>query len=252
VTDLTFVLSKRRDWRSALVALRRLLADGDDTAQVFHIMRALNAGSARRNYYRLLETAEGGRLAFEHIELAQRLGDPSYLRGFAGGTVGAHYRDFIAKSGFTADGLAQTSRVDGMGLDVDHPVAWFGRRQRDTHDIWHVLTGYEANEHLGEVCLVGFSCAQTKGLGWGLIAAGAAIKALRETRGDIYARAIWEGFRQGRQARWLPGQDYEALLAEPLVAARARLGIGTPRQYLRAQALARANGVSFGRATSGD
>ncbi len=32
----------KREWGTALRALRQLLADGDDTVQVFRIMRALN------------------------------------------------------------------------------------------------------------------------------------------------------------------------------------------------------------------
>lgn len=32
----------RRDWRTAFDALRKLLANGDDTGQVFRIMRSLN------------------------------------------------------------------------------------------------------------------------------------------------------------------------------------------------------------------
>jgi ubiquinone biosynthesis protein COQ4 len=44
-------------------------------------------------------------------------------------------------------------------------------------------------------------------------------------------RAIWEGYRLGRRAAWLPGEDYEALLAEPLEQARARLRIGRPETY---------------------
>ena len=36
----------------------------------------------------------------------------------------------------------------------------------------------------------------------------------------------------GRKAKWLLGEDYDRLLAEPLDRARARLGIGTPTAYL--------------------
>ena len=43
-----------RDWKSAWRALRELLANGDDTVQVFRIMRALNADTGRRNYLKLL------------------------------------------------------------------------------------------------------------------------------------------------------------------------------------------------------
>ncbi|MEI9985146.1 MAG: hypothetical protein WDN69_19300 [Aliidongia sp.] len=40
----------------AFKALRRLLADKDDTGQVFQIMAALNGASTQRGYRRLLTT----------------------------------------------------------------------------------------------------------------------------------------------------------------------------------------------------
>jgi len=64
----------RRDWRTAFDAIRKLLANGDDTTQVFRIMRALNVGNAPMNYARFIATPEGGRMAYERVELAERLG----------------------------------------------------------------------------------------------------------------------------------------------------------------------------------
>lgn len=225
----------RRDWRGAFRALRKLLANGDDTTQVFVIMRALNAGSTPRQYERLLRTPGGGRLAYGRVELAERFSDPAFIASFAPGTVGAAYRGFLAQTGYTAAGLAEISNLDKVPL-VRHPHAWMGRRSRDTHDIWHVLTGYKADETMGEAALVGFSYAQTGGLGWAFIAAGAALKSLRATGGTLFARAVWEGYRHGRRAAWLAGEDYEALLHEPVDAARARLRIDDPRAYRHAQA----------------
>jgi len=227
---------ERRDWRTALAALRRLLSDGDDTVQVFRIMRALNTGAAQRGYLRLLATPEGGRIAYERVELASRLAEPGFIDGFADGTVGAAYRSFLRSTGYSAEGLADVSHEGGMDGHASHPYAWYGRRQRDSHDIWHVLTGYAADEHLGEACLVAFSYAQTRALGWGVIALGAAFKALRQPNGRRYAAAIWEGYRRGRAAAWFAGEDYMHLLAEPLDAARERLGLAEPVGYHRAQA----------------
>src|SRR5277367_2502042 len=79
----------RRRWDVALKALRRLLADKEDTGQVFEIMAALNGDSTARSYRRLLETPQGGRLAYERVELATRLMDDAWLDSFAAGTVGA-------------------------------------------------------------------------------------------------------------------------------------------------------------------
>src|ERR1700712_884330 len=97
----------RRDWRTAFDAIRKLLANGDDTTQVFRIMRALNVGNAPMNYARFLGTDEGGRMAYERVELAERFSDPAHVARFAAGTVGAAYRSFLETTGYSADGLVE-------------------------------------------------------------------------------------------------------------------------------------------------
>jgi ubiquinone biosynthesis protein COQ4 len=227
----------RRQWGRALRALRQLLNDNEDTAQVFEVMRALNAGVAARNYRRLLATRDGVRIAGEGLELADRLMDEAWLDALPAGSVGAAYRDFVRSEQLSAEGLAEVSRQGMSQIQDHHPHAWFGRRTRDVHDIWHVLTGY-GRDGLGEACLVAFSYAQTKGLGWAVIALGAALRTGRRP-GHPYKRAILQGYLRGRRARWLLGEDYERLLREPLEAARTRLRITPPTVYDAVPATAR-------------
>ena len=238
------VAPMKRDWKTALQALRKLMANGDDTVQVFRIMRALNADVSHKNYAKLLKSPEGGRLAYQRVELADRFSDRAWLETLPEGSVGAQYRAFLDRTGFSAQGLADISKEANGAVHIEHPVAWFGRRERDIHDIWHALTGYTAEEHLGELCLVAFSYAQTRGLGWAAIAGMGALKSLRQTRGTAVFKAVFEGYRHGKRAKWLAGQDYEALLAEPLDQARRRLNIAEPVQYRKAQALLNARGLS--------
>ena len=224
----------RRDWKTAFEAIRKLLANGDDTTQVFRIMRALNVGSAPNGYGRMIATSDGGRMAVEQIELAQRFSDRKWVDSFAPGTVGAAYRNFLDTTGYSADGLVEVSRINNEE-DMRHPYAWYGRRSRDVHDIWHVMTGYKADESLGEAALVAFSYAQLGGLGWAFIATAASLKSLKITKGSLFAKAVWEGYRHGRKAKWLIGEDYEQLMHEPLDTARQRLGIREPVAYKHAQ-----------------
>jgi ubiquinone biosynthesis protein COQ4 len=230
----------RRQWGVALKAMRRLLADKEDTGQVFEIMRALNGDATMRNYQRLLHTPGGGRLALEHVELEPLLMDDAFLDAFAPGTVGAAYRTFVRGENISAQGLADISRQRAMTGEVVHPYAWFGRRMRDSHDIWHVLSGYH-RDALGEACLVAFSYGQTGALGWAFIAMAAALRGLRR-RAHAQVKAIWQGYRRGRAARWLPGEDYVRLLSEPLEAARRRLNIAPPTLYDAIPAAARGAG----------
>lgn len=228
-------MGTRRDWKAAWVALRALLRNGDDTVQVFRIMRALNADVSARNYHRLIEAPGGGRIAYRRRELAELFSDPAYIASFAPGTVGAAYRDFLARTGYSAMGLAEVATSDNVPHETEHPYAWYGRRERDIHDIWHVLTGYQADEPLGEAALVAFSFAQTRGWGWAAIAIGASLKARRITGSWIFARAVFEGWRRGKRARWLSGEDYEQLMHEPLDAARWRLRLDEPVRYRETQ-----------------
>ena len=217
-------------WGAALKALRRLLRDKEDTVQVFEIMRALNGKSTAKGYERLLTTGQGGRIAYERVEFAERLMDRAWLESFAPGTVGHAYAEFTARENLSAEGLAEVSKVGVSQIDIKHPHAWFGRRTRDVHDLWHILSGY-SRDGLGEACLVAFSYAQTGGLGWALIAVGAASRSRKQGGPYPYTRAIWQGYKRGKAAAWLLGEDYERLMAEPLEAARRRLGITPPTIY---------------------
>ncbi|HUO23610.1 MAG TPA: Coq4 family protein [Caulobacteraceae bacterium] len=201
--------------------------DKQDTAQVFTIIRALAGRSVARGYNRLLETPDGGRMAYERMELADLLMDLPGLSRLADGSVGAAYGQFVATERLSPQELIRKSRrgFDSRRNDIPHPHAWFGRRVRDTHDIWHVLTGY-GRDPLGEACLAAFSYAQTGGLGWALIAVGSAFKAA--WRPEPVRKAILEGYVRGRNAAWLLGEDYVRLLGEPLVAARTRLRLAKP------------------------
>lgn len=227
-----FVVLKPQRMRpvTAFRAFRKLVRNKEDTAQVFEIMRALTGRSGSIGYNRLLTTAEGGRQAFLRDELALKLDDPVWLARFGPGTVGAEYKAFRDLRGFTAEGLAETARETAPEIDAPHPVVWFSRRLRDVHDIWHVLTGY-GTDALGEACVVSFSYAQTRNLGFGFIGWGAAREIQRENRSVPARRAVLQAWLNGRRAQWLPGLDYEALFAEPLETARARLGIRPATVY---------------------
>ncbi|MFZ4690154.1 MAG: Coq4 family protein [Polymorphobacter sp.] len=219
----------KTEWRAAYRALQRLLRDKDDTGEVFEIMRALNGDSTRKGYQRLLATAEGGRLAYRREELAEKLSDRAWLATLPPGSLGAVYRDFTDNGGVTPMGLVEVSNQ--VMNSLEHPVAWYGRRIRDAHDLWHVTTGYGLDS-LGEACLVAFSYAQTRSLGWAFIAVGAAFKSRKAPTKQPYVAAIREGYARGKAARWMPAQDWVALLPLPLEDVRARLGLTPPPIYL--------------------
>ena len=112
-----------------------------------------------------------------------------------------------------------------MGLDPD--LVYFGDRMRDTHDLWHVVTGYKG-DLVGEASLLAFTFAQTQNPGIGLIVGMSLLRgAVPEVR-----KLILGGFSRGLRARWLPSQDWEALLPLPLLAVRRQLRIGPAPEYI--------------------
>lgn len=215
----------------ALKAFGRLMADKEDTRQVFEIMNALTGRSTPKGYARLTWAAGG--IAYQREELAKRFSDPVWLAKFEPGTVGAAYREFMAVEKLTAEGLRKDNAAVSPFVEAPHVFAWYARRLRDIHDVWHVLTGY-GRDALGEACLVAFSHAQTGNKGFGFIGLMAAFR-ISSMGGRVKPRrAVWEAWRNGRKAQWLPAVDYAALFAEPLEAARERLGIPSPTIYLAA------------------
>ncbi|HEY3800327.1 MAG TPA: Coq4 family protein [Caulobacteraceae bacterium] len=226
----------RRDWGRAVAAFQKLMADKEDTSQVFAIMHALDGDACKVAYARLLASPDGGRIAYERIELSEKLMDPAWRGQFPPGSVGAAYVQFLETEHLSAAGMIDESHkgIPPAELERHHPHAWIFRRVRDLHDIWHVLTGY-SRDALGEMCLVAFSYQETHGLGWALISAGGFLRAHGPAAWKA-RRAILEARRRGRRAAWLPGEDYEKVLFEPLEDARRRLGLTAPVAYDRVPA----------------
>lgn len=215
----------------ALRAFGRLVQDKEDTRQVFEIIEALSGNSLQKGYYRMLRSAKGGTQAYARLELSDYLDDPEWLGQFEEGSVGAAYRAFRAERDLTVYGLAAEAAKVNDGVEAPHPIAWYARRIRDVHDLWHTLTGY-GTDALGEACLLGFTHAQAPNGGVAFIAVGAANEFRKTGMPYPYGRAIWEGYRLGKRAEPLICEDYLTLLAEPLEAARKRLKLEPPMTYL--------------------
>jgi ubiquinone biosynthesis protein COQ4 len=220
-----------RDWKSALSAIRKLIADKEDTAQVYAIMHALNGAAYEVDYVRLLETPDGGRIAYERVELAERLMDEAFRSAFPPGSVGEAYLAFLQTENISVQGLIDESHkgIPPAELDQEHPYVWFFRRFRDIHDILHVLTGY-GRDALGETCLLAFSYQETHDLGRAVMAYGGYVRAHGPAKAQA-RKAINEARRRAAHAAWLPGEDFEKLLSEPLDAARERLRLTPPLAY---------------------
>lgn len=214
--------------RVALQAIRRLIADPEDTAQVFTIVRAMSGPSLERGCRRFLTLPIGPHVIESEIDLLDTLCDRGTLRATPPGSLARAYLEFVESENLSADGLVAASEAEQARWE-NPELERYGKRLRDQHDLWHALTRYGRDE-LGELCLLAFTYAQTRNRGIGLIVLVGAMK-LRQNYGAGVFRAVLGSYRDGRRAAWLPGQDWEALLSRPVDEVRRQLGIPTPTPY---------------------
>jgi ubiquinone biosynthesis protein COQ4 len=232
------VVAKRKRKRiqplKAIRAIRALIADKEDTGQVFKIIDALAGGVVDRQFQRFMATETGRRIVAEKRNLIDTLSDRAYLSSLPEGSLGRTYYEFMAGENLTADGLVAASEEVRRRDDRTEAERIFGDRLRDQHDLWHVTTGY-GRDGLGELALLSFTYAQTRNRGIGFIVlVGARItrKALPNVK---VWRVIREAYRNGKSSAWLPQTDWEAMLSKPLPEVRALLKIVTPEAYREAE-----------------
>jgi ubiquinone biosynthesis protein COQ4 len=215
---------------AALRALRLLLKDKEDTSQVFIITSSLRGKSALRGARRLGTTEYGRSVLAQNRSLLPVLCDRTALAALPAGSFGRAYYDFVTRENISAEGLVESSLVQAKFPAPTADEQLYRERIRDMHDLWHILTGY-GRDPVGETCLVAFSFAQTKSPGLAAVALLGLVKVAQALPGAPITAALIEGFRHGRAAAWLPGEDFEALMGEPLETLRTRLGIAQPKRY---------------------
>ncbi|MEM1230196.1 MAG: Coq4 family protein [Pseudomonadota bacterium] len=220
----------------ALRALRELVADPEDTSKVFVILRALSGKSIHRAYRRFLKTPIAPEVLSDPGSLIDHLRDREALRALPADSLGRAYLAFVERENISADGLVDASTQDQRFADPG--LQKFAERQRDMHDLWHVLTQY-GRDSFGEVCLLAFTFAQTYNPGIAAIALVGGVKTSQELGQGVW-RAVLRGFTDGQRSAWLPGIHWETMLAQPLDEVRTELRIQSPIPYQTVWASARA------------
>jgi ubiquinone biosynthesis protein COQ4 len=209
---------------TAFRAVRALMADGEDTNQVFIIFRALRGNSGQKIFKRFKASPTGQKILRENRSLMARLEDRAALAALPQGSVGRAYFEFMESEHLSAAGLMQAS--EGTYDDVASPEAKLVfDRLRDAHDLTHILTGY-GRDPLGELCLLAFMHQHSHNLGQKLIIAMSWSRLPQAAR-----KAVKEAGRNGKKARWFLDMDYEALLSRPLDEVRRELNIAEPSVY---------------------
>jgi ubiquinone biosynthesis protein COQ4 len=209
----------------AVKAVRRLLANPEDTRQVFLILRAMRGRSGIRLFRRFQNSMTGQRILADHRNLFAALSDRAALAAMPAGSLGHDYERFMAAENLSPEGLVAPSQAYRDDV-VTAEVALFRDRMRDMHDLTHTLTGYR-RDPLGELCLLAFMYPHTGNLGMALIV----LMGFGRLESNSARRAVIEAWRHGRKARWFADMDWEAMLPEQLEGLRQRFAVAEPKAY---------------------
>ena len=220
-----------------------LMKDKEDTAAVFRIFESLPSKDFLPRIADLALSEQGEDLRRTEPALPEILDDHATLRRTRKGSLAHAYCDFMEAEGLSAAGLVAESDRAGRPRFPDL-VEWYINRSRDTHDMFHVLTGY-GRDALGEASVLLFTHGQAPSQGHLLIGyAGAANirKTVKGTKAPVMG-AVREAHRIGKGAPPLIAQPIRQLLERPLEDVRAALRIPSPVKYRECHRIWQAEGV---------
>jgi len=210
--------------RIATQALGRLLRDPDDTTQVFLLYVSLNAGSLPDVLRRFAAEPDGPRLMAEKPALDSRSIDFDHLASLPADTLGVAFARHMRENGLSPD-------VFQSPEGVPPEVAFLIQRLRQSHDLWHVVTGY-GTDVVDELALQAFTYGQIRSPGPLILSTVGALRwGLRDPQ---VIKRVREGYRRGCDARPLCALPWELLWETPLTDLRARLGVVPARVLSKA------------------
>lgn len=217
--DLDSMTSVQR-WKLGLGLLRKVLNNPEDTEQVLAFLSVINSGrSTRARAARFFDDPEGEVLYAEHRALDSRTVDLDRLAALPEGTLGHAYAKFLRSRGLTPE------LFDGAPPGITNARrSYVVQRMRQTHDLWHVVTGCETDP-AGEIALQAFTFSQTRSPGSAFLAVFGALRRVREHRDVGIVRDVVKLYRTGRQAGRLPTFAWEDHWETPLAEVRAMLGL---------------------------
>ena len=227
---------------TALRHFRELLKDKENTAEVFRIYDALPSGQFIPRVRALTLSPHGEALRASEPYLPAILDDHDALRRLPEGSVAHAYCDFMEREGLSAAGLVEESEKADQPV-YDDLVQWFGFRQRDTHDLMHVLTGY-GRDALGEQCVLLFTHGQSPSHGHLLLGYAGSVHLKKLVKsGAPVMKAVRQAHRTGKACPPLVGLSIRELLAKDLRQARAELNIPEPDRYRECHRIWREEGI---------
>jgi ubiquinone biosynthesis protein COQ4 len=213
-------LSSVQRWKRGAVLLRNILRDPENTGDVLEFLGVVNSGpSTQKRIERFFADPAARALYDQQRAIDSRTVDLAVLAALPEGTLGHAYARFLRSH------LLSPEVFDGPPAGISDPRrSYVVQRMRQTHDLWHVVTGCETDPE-GEVALQAFTFAQVRSPGNAFLAVFGALRLVREERSAAIMRDVVALYRTGKRARHLPSFAWEDHWATPLSEVRAMLGL---------------------------
>lgn len=185
---------------------------------------AIGGMSDERHLERLWSSPRGRALLERGPCLVDALADRGALRAMAPDSLGRAFLDFAERHGIDVLKLIESEHEVSRDYYALDPLRrWLSDRLTVSHDLWHVLAGYDATPP-GESALMGFSLPQRAN-----DRALPIFISMSVASGKLRVRDAIRAIRRGLQASYLVAEPFEEMLALPLDLVRERLGIEPPR-----------------------
>ena len=152
--------------------------------------------------------------------------DMDMLRALPDGTLGREYVRLLEDQGYTPLTVSEAIEPEILARNT------FSYRLVITHDMIHVLTGFDTSR-AGELGVLAFTAAQgytrmQRYVTLPLAVLVYPLMAPRQIRSIV--RCLVQGWRMGKRARLVIGQRLEDRFARPIPELRAELAIALPSQ----------------------
>lgn len=178
---------------------------------------------------RMRKHASGRLILSERRPLPPGILDPSLLAELPEGTLGREYYEHCLRNQLDPLFISTESEKVAAEIPATEEHRFVYNRHRDSHDFWHVLTGYGI-DMAGEAGIIAWTYGQVRNKAYLLICVLNAMMCSRRGRPDVF-RTVWQGYRYGRRSPLLLAVDWEEHLARPLEEVRREFGLETAPSY---------------------
>lgn len=200
------LFTRLRTARQALEVLK------DDPANPYYgplFNACLDGATYARMARRWRASRAGRRLLDERPTLQGRDLDLQALARLPDGTLGREFVRYFERNGI---------QPFVTSFPIESDVDYLSKRYRETHDLFHVITGYGTDE-LGEMELQAFVLGNLGLWQTVMILAVSVPRQLQELgarRAPEYAGRLRAAYRRGKRSREMLSVSYEKLWAEPV------------------------------------